>query len=121
MRYAPINLKDKLGRFDELWSPKVVAEINDYQVKLVKVSGEFVWHKHDDTDELFLCLAGKLDIEFRDGRAALGEGELYVVPRGIEHKPSSEGECHVLIIEPKGVANTGDEEGALTAPNDQWV
>lgn len=117
-----VNLKDKLARFSEHWSPRIVAELNDYQLKLVKVEGEFVWHSHADTDEMFLCLEGELGIAFRDGKVRLSSGELYIVPRGVEHKPFAETECHVMLIEPRGVVNTGNAEaGPLTAEPDRWV
>jgi mannose-6-phosphate isomerase-like protein (cupin superfamily) len=116
-----INLKEKLARFTDHWSPRVVAELNDYQVKLAKVQGEFVWHDHQDTDELFLVVDGELTIEFRDGRVELAAGEMFVVPRGVEHKPYAENECHLLLIEPRGVVNTGDAGGELTAQGDVWV
>ncbi len=116
-----VNLKARLAKVDQPWTPKVVAELNDYQVKVVKLAGEFVWHKHDDTDEMFLCLEGHMDIEFRDGRVTLGPGDMFVVPRGMEHKPVAEQGCHAVIIEPSGVVNTGEAGGELTAPNDEWV
>lgn len=116
-----INLRDKLALIDGHWLPKVVAELNDYQVKLVKLDGEFVWHRHDDTDELFLCLAGSVRIELRDGAVELREGELLVVPKGVEHRPVAAAECHVLLVEPRGVTNTGTAGGARTAPDDVWV
>ena len=119
--YQPINLGEKLGKFQEHWSPRVVAEMNDYQFKLVKLQGEFVWHKHDDTDEVFLIVDGAMAIEFRDGRVDLKTGEMYVVPRGVEHKPVAIQECRVMLIEPRGVVNTGEAGGALTAQNDVWV
>ena len=121
MQHSSINLRSKLDLFADLWSPKVIAELNDYQVKLVKLQGEFVWHQHDDTDELFLCLNGQLEIELRDSTVTLNEGELFVVPKGVEHKPVAIEECQVMIIEPKGVTNTGDTESVLTAQNDQWI
>jgi mannose-6-phosphate isomerase-like protein (cupin superfamily) len=99
----------------------VIAELNDYQIKLVKLHGEFVWHQHDDTDELFLCVSGELKIELRGSTVTLSEGELFVVPRGIEHKPVADEECHVMLIEPRGVINTGDAQSGLTAENDQWI
>ena len=116
-----INLADKLSRIDAPWSPRVVAELNDYQFKLVKIHGDFVWHKHDDTDEAFLVQSGDLQIDFRDGTVSLRAGEMLVVPRGVEHRPHAVSECHVLLIEPRGVANTGDAGGALTAPDDLWI
>lgn len=119
--YAPINFRDKLTRFSEHWSPRVVAELNDYQFKLVKLQGEFVWHHHEDTDEAFLVIDGELEIELRDGVARLGPGEMLVVPKGVEHRPRAERECHVLLVEPRGVVNTGDAGGALTAANDVWI
>jgi mannose-6-phosphate isomerase-like protein (cupin superfamily) len=116
-----INFAQKLSLFDELWSPKVVAEMNDYQFKLSKVRGEFVWHSHPNTDEAFLLLAGRLTIELRDGAVELAAGEMYVVRRGVEHRPVSAEGCSILIIEPKGTPNTGDSGGAMTAPQDVWI
>ena len=121
MKPGSINLQQKLGLFRERWTPKVIAELNDYQVKLAKLEGDFVWHRHDETDELFLCLSGRLDIELRDGVVELREGELYVVPRGVDHRPRAADECHVLLIEPRGTVNTGATESGLTAPNDEWI
>ena len=117
----PINFEDKLSRFDNHWSPRVIAEMNDYQFKLVKVQGEFVWHDHDETDEVFIVLEGTLDIEFRDGKVTLESGEMFVVPRGVEHRPVAEKECKVMLVEPPGVVNTGETESRLTAENDVWV
>lgn len=116
-----INLKEKLQRFSEHWSPRVIAEMNDYQFKLAKFEGKFVWHRHDDTDEVFLVLAGSMGIELRDGTVELEEGEMYVVPKGVEHRPFADDECHVLLVEPRGVINTGDAESELAAENDIWV
>jgi mannose-6-phosphate isomerase-like protein (cupin superfamily) len=121
MPQSSINLSEKLHLFTDLWAPKVIAELNDYQVKLAKLHGEFVWHQHDDTDELFLCISGELKIALHDSVVSLNEGELFVVPKGVEHKPIADEECHVLIIEPKDVINTGDTQSALTAPNNQWI
>jgi len=121
MSYAPINFEDKFARFRDRWSPKVVAEMNDYQFKLVRLQGEFVWHSHADTDEVFVVIDGRMTIDFRDGSVALAAGEMFVVPRGVEHKPSAADECRVMLIEPRGVVNTGDAGGGLTAKNDQWV
>ncbi len=121
MKYLPINFKEKLSRFNEHWSPRVVAEMNDYQFKLVKVQGEFVWHDHPNTDEVFIVLEGTLDIEFRDGKVTLGSGEMFVVPRGLEHRPAAQKEGKIMLVEPKGVVNTGDAESELTAENDVWV
>ena len=124
MREMPvnkINLKDKLSKFSEHWSPRIIAEMNDYQFKLVKIKGEFVWHDHKDTDEVFIVIEGKMSIEFRDGTVELGEGELCVVPKGVEHKPYAENECKIMLVEPRGVTNTGDAESEFTASNDAWV
>jgi len=117
----PINLLEKLALFTEHWSPRVVAELNDYQFKLVKLQGEFVWHAHTDTDEAFLVLEGEMEIGFRDRTVALRQGELFVVPKGVEHITRAARECSALIIEPRGVVNTGDAAGRLTAKNDVWT
>ncbi|KAF1051217.1 MAG: hypothetical protein GAK43_02504 [Stenotrophomonas maltophilia] len=116
-----INLANKLSLIDETWQPRVIAEMNDYQFKLVKLHGDFVWHSHADTDETFFVVAGHLRIELRDGAVDLGPGELYVVPRGVEHKPFAAELTQVLLIEPRGVPNTGDTGGERTAPNDRWI
>jgi mannose-6-phosphate isomerase-like protein (cupin superfamily) len=121
MSYDPIRFDDKFRRFSEHWSPRVIAEMNDYQFKLVIIQGEFVWHEHADTDEVFIVLDGEMSIEFRDGRVELAAGEMFVVPKGVEHKPAAAGECRVLLVEPRGVVNTGAAGGALTADNDVWV
>jgi mannose-6-phosphate isomerase-like protein (cupin superfamily) len=99
----------------------VIAEMNDYQIKLSKLEGEFVWHDHKDTDEMFLVIKGSLILEFRDGRVQLDEGDMFVVPKGVEHKPVATKECHVLVIEPQGVVNTGEATDWVAAPNDVWV
>ena len=109
-----INLNEKLALFAEHWQPRIVARVNDYDVRIVKVKGEFVWHTHDDTDDFFLVLDGHLTIQLRDGDVELGPGELYVVPRGVEHCPRAESEAAVLLIEPAGTVNTGDAGGPLT-------
>lgn len=121
MEYSPINLQEKLSKFSEHWSPKIIAQMNDYHFKVVKVQGEFVWHDHPETDEVFLVLKGRLDIHFRDGVLTLNEGEMYVVPKGVEHKPQTESECHILLVEPAGTVNTGDGRSEKTAPNDVWI
>ena len=121
MNYHPINLQDKLAKFSEQWSPKIIAKMNDYHLKLVKVQGEFVWHDHPETDEVFLVVKGKLDIHFRDGVVSLNEGEMYVVSKSVEHKPVAETECHILLIEPAGTVNTGEVVSDKTAPNDIWI
>ena len=116
-----INLKEKLSKFSDHWSPKIIAEMNDYQFKLVKIKGDFVWHNHADTDETFIIVEGKMKIEFENETVELNEGEMYVVPKGVEHKPCAETECKIMLIEPRGVVNTGNTEGNLTASNDVWV
>ncbi|MGU1313066.1 cupin domain-containing protein [Pseudomonas aeruginosa] len=116
-----INFAAKLALFDDRWQPRVIAQMNDYQFKLVKIEGDFVWHSHADTDETFIVLAGRLRIDFRDGAVHLGPGEMYVVPRGVEHKPFTEGEVRMLLVEPRGVRNTGDQGGERTAVNDLWI
>ncbi len=121
MKYKSINFHKKLSKFSEQWSPKVIAEMNDYQFKLVKIKGEFIWHDQKDTDEVFMVLSGEMEIEFRDGKVKITEGEMYVVPKGIEHKPNSKNECKILVIEPRGVVNTGESESNLTAENDVWI
>jgi len=122
MTYEPINFTEKLGKFSDHWSPKVIAEMNNYQFKVVKIQGNFVWHSHPDTDETFVVLDGSMAIAFRDGTVQLQKGEMFVVPKGVEHAPVAIHECHVLIIEPRGVVNTGDAgEGELSAENDIWI
>ena len=121
MSRTAINFKEKFSKFDEHWSPKVVAEMNDYQFKLAKVQGEFTWHSHRDTDEVFIVIDGELDIIFRDGRVKLETGEMFVVPKGVEHMPVAEQECRIMLIEPKGTVNTGEVNSALKAQNDVWV
>ena len=116
-----INLKSKFQKFTDQWSPKVIEEMNDYQFKLVKIENDFTWHKHDDTDETFLVIEGKMGIEFEDQTVELSEGEMIVIPKGKKHKPYADKEAKIMIIEPKGVTNTGDITNELTAENDQWV
>lgn len=117
----PINFEQKFMKFDAHWSPRVIAEMNDYQFKLVKIQGEFVWHDHKDTDEVFIVISGQMGIEFRDGKVEINSGEMFVVEKGVEHKPFAKEECQILIIEPSGVINTGEIESDLTAENDQWI
>lgn len=121
MKLEAINFKDKFAKFTEHWSPRVVGEMNDYQFKLVKVEGEFVWHDHPDTDEVFIVIEGTLNIEFREGIVTLNSGEMFVIPKGVAHKPTANSECKIMIVEPKGVVNTGDASSKLTAENDVWV
>jgi mannose-6-phosphate isomerase-like protein (cupin superfamily) len=121
VRYAPINLGRKFALFDEQWQPKVIAEMNDYQFKIVKLKGDFIWHDHKDTDETFIVVEGTLRIDFRDGAVHVSAGEMFVVPKGVEHKPYAEDEVKLLLIEPRGVLNTGHESGERTAQNDVWI
>ena len=121
MNYQSINFKDKLAKFDEHWSPKIIAQMNDYHFKIVKVQGEFVWHDHPETDEVFIVLRGKLEIQFRDGKVVLDEGEMLVVSNGVEHKPVAKEECHLLLVEPAGTVNTGEIVNERTAANDVWI
>ena len=111
-----VNIPDKLDSFSDHWAPRIVARYNDYEVRLVKVEGEFIWHSHNDTDELFLILDGELDMEFRDRTVALGPGDLIVVPKGTEHRPCArQGEVKLLLIDPKDMPNTGDPATATIA------
>jgi len=119
--YRAINLAAKLALFSDHWAPRVIAEMNDYQFKLVKFEGEFVWHRHAETDEVFVVIEGEMEIAFRDGAVKVAAGEMFVVPRGREHITRASSECHALIIEPRGIVNTGDAGGALTARGDAWV
>jgi mannose-6-phosphate isomerase-like protein (cupin superfamily) len=116
-----LSLKAKLAKVDALWSPRVIAEMNDYQFKLVKLKGEFVWHSHPDTDETFIVVEGELEVAFRDRTATIRAGEMIVVPKGVEHITRAAAECHALVIEPRGTPNTGTAGGPMTAPNDVWV
>ena len=100
---------------------KVIAELNDYQFKVVKIQGEFVWHNHPDTDEVFFVIEGSMNIEFENETVQLNEGEMLVVPKGVEHKPYADSECKVMLVEPRGVVNTGDADSDLTADNDVWI
>jgi mannose-6-phosphate isomerase-like protein (cupin superfamily) len=116
-----INLSEKLARFNDQWAPKIVGQLNDYHVKLAKIKGEFVWHSHPDTDELFLVVSGDMAIEFRDQEIHLSPGEMLIVPRGVEHKPRAVNECHIMLVEPAGTSNTGDAGGDLTAQDGVWI
>ena len=121
MNYESINVAQKFKLFDEQWQPKVIAEMNDYQFKVVRLQGDFIWHDHKDTDETFIVIDGILRIDFRDGAVDVRAGEMFVVPKGLEHKPSAEHEVKLLLIEPRGVLNTGHEGGERTAQNDVWI
>jgi|SRR5271165_3111296 len=121
MNRRAINIQKKFELFAERWAPKVVAEMNDYQFKVVRLQGDFIWHDHKDSDETFLVIDGELRIDFRDGAVHLAKDEMFVVPRGVEHKPYAESEVKLLLIEPRGVLNTGHEGGERTAENDVWI
>jgi len=121
VNYTAINFRQKFGLFNEQWQPKVIAQMNDYQFKVVKLQGDFVWHNHVDTDETFIVLEGELRIDFRDGAVHVSNGEMFVVPRGVEHKPYAEREVKLLLVEPRGVLNTGHQGGERTAQNDVWI
>lgn len=121
MTYTPISFEQKFAKFAERFQPKVIAQMNDYQFKLARVEGDFVWHKHDETDETFLVIEGELTIHFRDGEVRLRKGEMFVVPKGIEHKPFAANECKIMLIEPAGTVNTGDAGGERTAADDVWI
>jgi mannose-6-phosphate isomerase-like protein (cupin superfamily) len=116
-----INFSNKFSQFNDLWSPRIIAQMNDYHFKLAKIQGEFVWHSHPETDEVFIIIKGSMDLHFRDGVIKLNTGEMYVVPKGVEHKPTAEGECHILLIEPAGTINTGDAGGELTRQDQVWI
>ena len=117
----PINFKAKFETFSDLWTPKVIAEMNDYQFKLVKIKGDFVSHRHSHTDEVFIALEGKMKIEFENEIVEINAGEMIVVPKGEKHKPFAQEECKIMLVEPTGVVNTGDAGGELTAPDNQWI
>ncbi|HEY7517548.1 MAG TPA: cupin domain-containing protein [Methylomirabilota bacterium] len=121
MTPTPINLAEKFAKFSEHWSPKIVARMNEYEFKLVKLQGEFVWHRHADTDEVFIVVDGEMTIHFRDGDVRLHAGEMLVVPKGVEHKPSAAAECCVMLVEKAGTVNTGDVISTRTAPVDATV
>ncbi|MFM0204815.1 cupin domain-containing protein [Paraburkholderia fungorum] len=116
-----INFAEKLALFSDQWQARVIAEMNDYQFKLVRIEGDFIWHQHADTDETFIVLDGQLRIDMRDGFVLLSAGEMFVVPKGTEHKPYAEREVKLLLIEPRGVKNTGEESNERTAANDLWI
>ena len=116
-----VNLNHKLSLFTEQWTPKIIGELNGQQVKLAKLQGEFVWHAHENEDELFYVIKGQLNLEFRDKLITLDEGEMYIVPRGVEHKPIAEEEVHVLLFEPAAIKHTGDVQHELTKDKLDWI
>jgi len=121
MEYTPINLREKLATFSDHWSPKIIAQMNDYHFKLVKFQGDFIWHRHDTTDEVFIAIDGEMSIEFREGKVNLKSGEMFVVPMGLEHKPHADKECEIMLIEPAGTINTGNAGGDLTTEDNVWI
>jgi mannose-6-phosphate isomerase-like protein (cupin superfamily) len=116
-----INFADKLSLFSDLWSPRIIAQMNDYHFKLARIQGEFIWHSHPETDEVFIIISGSMQIHLRDELVELSAGEMYVVPKGIEHKPVADQECHILLIEPAGTLNTGDAGGDMTVQEVAWI
>lgn len=116
-----ISLAEKFSMFSERWSPRVLAQLNEYHVKIAKIQGEFEWHSHPETDEMFLVVEGAMTIQLREGKLSLQEGEMCVIPRGVEHKPAAEEECHILMVEPAGTINTGDAGGVRTVEETPWI
>ena len=116
-----INIKSKFEKFNDLWSPKTIAEMNDYQFKIAKIEGDFIWHDHKDTDETFIVIEGEMNMHFREKNIKVSRGEMIVVPRGLEHKPCAKKECKILVIEPRGVVNTGDKKNKLTINKEIWI
>ena len=116
-----INIKQKFSKFSEYWSPKVLAEMNDYEFKIARIKGEFIWHNHTETDEVFIVIEGNMKILLRGKTIQLSKGDLYVVPKGTDHKPVAEKECKLMLVELKGTKNTGSETHKLTAEDNQWI
>jgi len=121
MNLSVINFAEKFSLFSEQWSPKIIAQMNDYHFKIAKIQGEFVWHSHPETDEVFIVIHGKMHIELRDATISLNSGEMVVIPKGIEHKPVAEEECQILMVEPAGTVNTGDAGGEMTIEQIEWI
>jgi mannose-6-phosphate isomerase-like protein (cupin superfamily) len=121
MHVKVIDIPKKLAKFSDFWSPKIIAQMNDYHLKLAKIQGDFVWHSHTETDEVFIVIAGEMAINFRDKEVHLSSGQMCVVPKGVEHKPFAENECHIMLIEPAGTVNTGSMGGELTAEDGIWI
>ena len=121
MSLETINFEKKFNLFSELWSPKIIAQMNDYHFKIAKIQGEFVWHRHIETDETFIVIHGEMHIELRDKTVHLETGEMCVIPKGIEHKPIAKEECQILLIEPAGTVNTGDVGGEMTIEQTAWI
>ena len=121
INHTAINFAQKLTKFSDHWSPKIVAQVNDYHFKLVKFQGDFIWHGHAETDEVFSVIDGHMSIDFRDGSVELKAGEMFAVPKGLEHKPVAEQECHIMLVEPAGTVNTGDASGDLNTDDNAWI
>ena len=121
MTVKTINFMEKLELFTDQWSPKIIAQLNDYQLKLAKIEGEFVWHSHPETDEVFIVIKGEFEMQLRDGNLTLKDGEMCVVPKGVEHRPVAAHECAILLVEPAGTVNTGDAVGNLTKEDVEWI
>ncbi len=121
MNRSAINIEEKLTKISDYFQPKIIAQLNNYQFKIAKIKGDFVWHSHDETDEAFIVIEGEVDIAFRDGSVTLRKGEMFVVPKGVEHKPFAKDECHIVMIEPEGTVNTGDAGGDKTVVNPEWI
>ena len=116
-----VNIKKKFSKFSEYWSPRVLAEMNDYQFKIAKIKGDFIWHNHEHTDEVFIVIEGSMKIYLKDNTIHLSEGDLYVVPKGIDHKPFAERECKIMLVELRGTKNTGNQTNKLTFKDNQWI
>ncbi len=116
-----VNLTEKFSLIADQWDPRIIAQLNDYHLKIAKIQGEFVWHSHPETDEVFLVVDGDLTIYLRDGKLILKPGELCVIPKGVEHKPAADQECQILMVEPAGTVNTGDAGGEMTIDETAWI
>jgi len=121
MKSKATNIKQKFSKISNYWSPKILAEMNNHEIKLAKIKGDFIWHSHEETDETFIVIEGEMEIEFHDRIIYLKEGDLFVVPKGVEHKPYAELECKIILLELKGTKNTGNKSDKLTAENNLWV
>ena len=121
VKIKKINLNQKFKKVYEYWQPKVIAEMNEYQFKLAKVKDEFIWHKHEETDETFFIIKGQLTIELKNEKLLLNKGEMVVIPKGVEHRPFADKECEIMLIEPKETVNTGNISNEMTAKNNQWI
>jgi mannose-6-phosphate isomerase-like protein (cupin superfamily) len=121
MKHEPVSFEDKFDKFTDHFSPRIIAQMNDYHFKLVKFEGDFIWHRHADSDEVFIVIDGQMSIDFRDGRADLEAGEMIVVPKGVEHKPFAKDECKLMLVEPAGTINTGDETSDMTSEDNVWI